>query len=94
MTFTNGQPIDLWSDETPGIATAEPPFEPTITPYVIESATPTGCVIVCPGGGYSHRAEHEGEPVALALNERGISACVCEYRVAPYRHPHPLYWSR
>ncbi|HCU38095.1 MAG TPA: alpha/beta hydrolase [Armatimonadetes bacterium] len=90
MTITNAQPIPLWSGETPGISTAEPPFQPTITPYVLNGATPGGCVIVCPGGAYVGRAPHEGEPIALALNDRGIAACVCDYRVAPYRHPYPL----
>jgi acetyl esterase/lipase len=90
MTFSDPEPIALWEAATPGIDTADPMFQPTITPYTIESQSSSGCVIICPGGGYGHRAEHEGEPVAWALNERGIAACVCEYRVAPYRHPCPL----
>lgn len=90
MTIANAQPVLLWSGETPGIGTAEPAFAPTITPYLVDSTTPGGCVIVCPGGGYAHRAPHEGEPIALALNERGLSAAVCDYRIAPYQHPYPL----
>jgi acetyl esterase/lipase len=90
MTIINAEPIALWNTATPGMDTAEPVFQPTITPYTIESASASGCVIVCPGGGYGHRAEHEGEPVARALNDRGIAACVCNYRIAPYRHPHSL----
>lgn len=49
-----------------------------------------GAVIIFPGGGYNHRAPHEGEPYALALNEMGIEAFVVEYRVAPSRYPSPL----
>ncbi|MGI5817107.1 MAG: alpha/beta hydrolase [Armatimonadota bacterium] len=90
MTITNAEPIPLWSGVTPGMDTAEPTFRPTITPYTIDGPAPTGCVIVCPGGGYGHRAQHEGEPIARALNDRGIAACVCDYRIAPYRHPYPL----
>jgi len=37
------------------------------------------------------RADHEGKPVALWLNSIGISAFVLDYRVAPYRHPAPLW---
>lgn len=47
-------------------------------------------IIVCPGGGYSHLASHEGEPIAHWLNELGISAFVLQYRVHPYKHPQPL----
>lgn len=90
MTYVNGQPQLLWPEGAPGLADADPPFAPTITPYLIESRAPVGCVIVCPGGGYSGRAPHEGEPIALALNDRGFSAFVCDYRVAPYQHPWPL----
>lgn len=85
-----GEPIPLWADETPGLNTAEPVEVPAITPYPVQSDKPVGAVVICPGGGYSHRAPHEGEPVALKLNQAGIAAFVCAYRVAPYRHPWPL----
>ena len=63
---------------------------PTIVPYPVESAAPVGAVVVCPGGGYAGRADHEGGPIALMLNEFGIAGFVCHYRVAPNRHPVPL----
>ena len=63
---------------------------PHITPYLIPSDRPLGCVIVLPGGGYAIRAPHEGEPIALMLNAAGYNAFVCDYRVQPYRHPVPL----
>lgn len=49
-----------------------------------------GLVIVFPGGGYQHLAQHEGEPVARWLNECGVHAAVLRYRHAPYKHPAPL----
>jgi acetyl esterase/lipase len=49
-----------------------------------------GLVIVCPGGGYQHLAQHEGEPVAHWLNSCGIHAAILRYRHAPYKHPAPL----
>jgi acetyl esterase/lipase len=79
----------LWPDGTPGLDTAAPEFVPTLTPYLLDPSAPTGAVIVCPGGGYSGRAPHEGEPIARRLNEFGIQAFVCDYRVSPYRHPYP-----
>lgn len=59
----------------------------TLTPYLLEGEGPFPAVIVCPGGGYAFRAEHEGEPVAKWLNRIGLSAVVLNYRVAPYRYP-------
>ncbi len=61
---------------------------PNIVPYIIDN--PSSSVVICPGGGYHHRAAHEGEPVALWLNSIGVSAFVLNYRVAPYRHPYPF----
>ena len=82
-------PIPLWPDGPPGLDTADPPFVPTITPYPLAGAGPVGAVVVLPGGGYVGRAPHESGPVAEWLNRAGIAAFVCDYRVAPYRHPYP-----
>lgn len=60
---------------------------PSIDTYFIENGRKHGCMIIFPGGGYSHRADHEGGNIAQALNERGISAVVVNYRVSPYNHP-------
>ncbi|MFC4404438.1 alpha/beta hydrolase [Gracilibacillus xinjiangensis] len=56
---------------------------PSLTPYLLENKKDTPLIIVIPGGGYSHRAYHEGEPVAKWLNENGFHAAVLRYRVAP-----------
>lgn len=61
-----------------------------LTPYLVNTDRPRGAVVVLPGGGYTHLAEHEGEPVARRLNEFGIHALVLRYPVAPARHPDPL----
>lgn len=83
--------ISLWEEkDIPGFDPELSEHIPAIIPYVIDTQKPTGAVIVFPGGGYSHRAYHEGEPVALWLNSIGISAFVLEYRVSPYRYPYPL----
>ena len=46
-------------------------------------------VIVCPGGGYNHRADHEGEPVAQRMHALGCHAAVCHYRLHPWLAPTP-----
>lgn len=49
-----------------------------------------GAVLVCPGGGYHHKAPHEGGPIAQMVNRAGIDAAVLDYRVAPCPHDAPL----
>ena len=58
--------------------------------YPVKTETPAGAVMVCPGGGYAHRAPHEGETIAQEFNKQGIHAFVLHYRVAPNRNPAPL----
>ncbi len=84
------QEIRLWSEDAPLAKGSEAGDIPTITPYVVETSKPGPAILVCPGGGYAHLAAHEGEPVALWLNQLGISAFVLSYRLAPYRFPVPL----
>ena len=84
------EPIKLWAEKAPGAVGAEPQDIPTLTPYFPKTAN-GAAVIVCPGGGYSHLANHEGEPVAQWLNTLGITAFVLKYRLGPrYHHPAPL----
>ena len=82
--------LPIWGETTPGYRPEFGQPVPTLTPYLVNSSTPTGAVVVCPGGGYGMKAAHEGRPVAEWLNGLGISAFVLDYRVAPYRHPIPL----
>lgn len=78
--------IKLWEDmplDTEGINDGCP----SITPYLLEGEGPYPVILVCPGGGYVNRANHEGEPIAQWLNKIGVSALVLNYRVAPHAHP-------
>ena len=63
---------------------------PHLIPFLVVSKTPVPACIVCPGGGYRGRADHEGQPIAEWLNSLGISAFVLHYRVAPFHHPIPF----
>jgi acetyl esterase/lipase len=76
----------LWPDGAPLANGITDEDCPAITPYLVEGDN-KAAVIVCPGGGYGMRADHEGEPIALWLNTLGISAFVLRYRVAPYSYP-------
>src|SRR5437870_6888064 len=91
-TTTTEEPIILWPNGAPGAVGKEPIDIPTLTPYLAPKEKATcAAVIVCPGGGYSHLADHEGRPVAEWLNTLGITAFVLKYRIGPrYHHPAPL----
>ncbi|OBZ18979.1 esterase [Bacillus sp. FJAT-27264] len=81
--------ILLWPDGAPGAAGTSDEDCPAITPYLVEGDG-NAAVVICPGGAYGMRADHEGEPIAIWLNSLGISAFVLRYRVAPYQYPSPL----
>ena len=75
--------INLWNTTMP-YASEDVDFIPHLKEYIAGSK---GIVVVCPGGGYSCRADHEGDAIGEWFNSIGISAVVLEYRVAPYKHP-------
>ncbi len=92
MVQTSEIPIVLWPDGAPGAVGKEAEDIPTLTPFIVPKERATGAaVIVFPGGGYTHLADHEGRPVAEWLNTLGINAFVLKYRLGPrYHHPAPL----
>jgi acetyl esterase/lipase len=50
--------------------------------YPANRTSPSPCVIICPGGGYTIlAAEHEGTDVARYFNNLGIHAIVLKYRI-------------
>ena len=82
--------ILLWPNGAPGALGDRPEDKPSLTPFLSTSTAATGsAVVVCPGGGYAHLADHEGAPVAQWLNTLGIKAFVLKYRLGSngYRHP-------
>ncbi|MEM1209369.1 MAG: alpha/beta hydrolase [Planctomycetota bacterium] len=74
--------IALWPGQSAGTL-------PTLTWYPCRGAdADTPAVLVIPGGGYGMHGEHEGMPMADALNHDGFHAAVLLYRLAPDHH-HP-----
>lgn len=63
---------------------------PTITPYFLEDTTDTACILICAGGAYMRRSEHEAGAVAEFFNECGFHAAVLNYRLMPYHYPAAL----
>jgi acetyl esterase/lipase len=86
------EPMVLWPAGAPGALGREVDDIPTLTPYLAPKEKASGAaIIVFPGGGYSHLADHEGRPVAEWLASVGITAFVLKYRHGPkYQHPVPL----
>lgn len=81
--------VKLWDKEIPyETEGAETPN--LLHTYLIAAQSPLPCVVVLPGGGYNHRAPHEGEPIAKFFNTQGLQAVVVDYRVAPNRFPSGL----
>ena len=83
-------PVLLWPAGAPGATGQGSEDCPRLSPLLPRSESPTAAVVVCPGGAYMERADHEGEPVAHWLCSLGVAGLVLDYRVAPYRHPAPL----
>jgi acetyl esterase/lipase/lysophospholipase L1-like esterase len=85
------QTIKLWPNGAPGAVGNDADDIPTLTPFLPSEKASGAAIIVCPGGGYTHLADHEGRPVAEWLNSIGITAFVLKYRIGPkYHHPAPL----
>jgi acetyl esterase/lipase len=85
-----GKPVLLWADGAPGALGQEPQDRPTLTPYwPAEDAATGAALLICPGGGYGHLADHEGAGYARFYNQHGITAFVLKYRLGSdgYRHP-------
>jgi len=88
-----GASIPLWPEGAPGAVGREDADKPSLTPYVPPAERANGtAVVICPGGGYGFLAlDHEGRQVAQWLYNRGVTAFVLKYRIAPrYHHPAPL----
>ena len=85
---TNSFP--LWPDGAPDALGKGTNDIPTLTAFLPAPYKATGAaMVICPGGGYGHLADHEGSHYARWLNEQGIAGFVLKYRLgnAGYRHP-------
>jgi acetyl esterase/lipase len=83
-------PLPLWTNAAPGALGTGGNDIPTLTPYLPDPAQATGAaMIICPGGGYSHLAPHEGNDYALWLNQHGIAGFVLKYRLGLNGYHHP-----
>ena len=76
----NKEKIMLWQPETDIVS--------YMRPYLLDTDTPRGAVLILPGGGYRIVCEpSEGAPVAKKFNSLGFHAFVLNYRVEPNTCP-------
>ena len=81
--------IRLWPDrDAPYTAQSPAQAQPSLKPFPVEGAKVA--MVICPGGGYVMKADHEGDPIALRMNREGFAAFVLDYRVAPCHPMAPL----
>ena len=81
--------IQLWPNAVAPYSEQSPDqAQPSLAAYEVSGAKIA--VVVCPGGGYVCKADHEGGPVAERLNLEGIAGYVLDYRVKPCHHMAPL----
>lgn len=65
---------------------------PSLTPFYPAEGRANGvAIVVCPGGGYGGLMDtYEGADVCRWWNERGVTAFLLRYRIAPDRYPAAL----
>ena len=88
VTSVNNQDL-LWPDRVPPPGQGDDEARPSLAIFEPPPGRATGAaIVVCPGGGYTNLADHEGEPVAQWLVSLGITAALLRYRLGPQsRHP-------
>jgi len=89
MSFVQPE-FPLWANGAPGALGSAPADIPTLTPFVAEPGIATGAaLVICPGGGYSGLAPHEGNGYADFFLKCGITCFVLKYRLASDRYHYP-----
>ncbi len=68
---------------------------PTLTTYLIDASDSflikeRPMIVICPGGGYSHVSDREGEMIALQFAAMGFHTAVLRYSVSPAVYPTQL----
>lgn len=63
---------------------------PCMTVYIPDKKKSDCAILIFPGGGYTHLAQHEGKGYAEFFASHGIVSAVVEYRVFPNVFPAPL----
>jgi acetyl esterase/lipase len=85
--------LNLWEGRAPFAKGDSPEDTPAVQIFLPEApgAKATGAsIVVCPGGGYGARADHEGPVVGRWLASNGVTAFVLRYRLGSKGYHHPV----
>ncbi|MEM7476474.1 MAG: alpha/beta hydrolase [Planctomycetota bacterium] len=85
--------VRLWEGDAPEANGQEEKDVPTAIVYLPHSTTPTGAIVIYPGGGYGGLAMgHEGHDIAAWANSMGLAGVIVNYRHRGkgYGHPCPM----
>lgn len=86
--------VRLWEGDAPGAVGTSENDTPTAIVYLPErNQTPSGAIVILPGGGYGHLAmDHEGHQMARWANDLGLAGVIVSYRHRNrgYGHPAPM----
>lgn len=83
------QKIKLWEKEVPYFnENYDTPN--SMTAYFTQTWQKVPAIVILPGGGYSARADHEGDAIAKFYESCGFHAFVVDYRLEPYQFPAPI----
>ncbi|PTY00514.1 alpha/beta hydrolase [Opitutus sp. ER46] len=83
--------IRLWDGDAPGALGQKPEDIPTLTVYLPAVGNRNGAsILILPGGGYAHLADHEGKGYAEWFVKHGVAAYVLKYRLGKNGYHHPV----
>jgi acetyl esterase/lipase len=79
----------LWPDQVAPYSEFSPEQDqPSVREFAVPGAR--SAMVICPGGGYGCKVDHEKDPIARIYEQAGIASYILDYRVKPCHHEAPL----
>ncbi len=81
--------LPLWPNQTaPYTEFSGGQEQPSVREFAVPGAR--SAMVICPGGGYGCKVDHEKDPIAKLYEKEGIAGYVLDYRVKPCHYETPL----
>lgn len=78
------EPTEYWGSKIPNFSPEHGQPRPKLFILPIHKDKPRGMLIVCAGGAFLFKSNHEAKPVAEFFHQCGLNTAVLDYRVSPY----------